>query len=408
MKRAFNIIGLAAAAGLVMSGCIDLEPLPAEAHDDSGSSGDGPSTTTMGTADETADSGCAGDCTPTHELTGELMLFVNGRLSNADALYQSNVPLPEAGTFIGPSLYLYDPTRACDDGGNACRLAELGHLRLDERLGQISVEDGSLGKFTLRDLAWSPTAGAWAVSFDVQNDEWGLARLDVPSWEGVDQAIGVERFALVPGDAASPSTDPCYWQEGVSGLEFLGDELLLGVRGMGGSGIPTNGAVFRVARSVLDQGHCVYASDVSQDPEYYACDVLCEPWAQFQPQLGIAGDLAPTADEAALLGVVRSENDAIMPLDRQDLYRLVAPAAGEVAEPVPAGIEVQGIAPGLDIEGLVRVGGVLYGIDVLGKVYAFDEAEQSVTEHDDLSALFPAFEQALRVRGATRVVVGGD
>jgi hypothetical protein len=404
MKRAFIIIGVAAVAGLVMSACIDLEPLPEGPGSSSGDGDAGPGSTDG--ADETAESGCAGDCPAPHDLSGELLLFVNGRLSNADALYQSNVPLPEAGTFLGPSLYLYDPARACDDGGNACRLVELGHLRLDERLGQVSVEDGSLAKFTLRELAWSPTAGLWAVSYDVQNDEWGIARLDVPSFAEADQEIGVERFAIVPGDAASPSTDPCYWQEGVSGLEFLGDELYLGVRGMGGSGIPTNGAVFRVASSVLEQGHCVYDNDVSQDPAYYACDVLCQPWAQFPAQLGIAGDLAPDADEAALLGVVRSENAALMPLDRQELYRMVAPADGElVSAPVSTGIFATGIAPGIDIEGLVRIGGLLYGIDVLGAVYVFDEARQAVSEHDDLSALFPDFELALRVRGATRVVV---
>jgi hypothetical protein len=221
--------------------------------------------------------------------------------------------------------------------------------------------------------------------------------------------IGVERFAILPGDAASPSTDPCYWQEGVSGLEFLGEELFLGVRGVGGSGIPSNGAVFRVARGVLEQGHCVYANDVSQDPEYYACDVLCQPWAQFPAQLGIAGDLAPDADEAALLGVVRAENGEIMPLDRQELFRMVAPAEGEPPSvPVSEGIYATGIVPGIDVDGLARIDGQLYGIDVLGKVYVFDEARQAVTEHDDLSALVPDFELALRVRGATRVVVDGD
>ncbi len=401
MKRAFNIISAAVVAGLVMSACIDLEPPPAAG--DTGASDDGPAMTDG--ADETGSEACLSGCA--HELSGELMLFVNGRLSNADALYQSNVPLAEAGTFLGPTLYLYDPARACDDGGNACRVAELGTLRLDERLGQASVQDGSLAKFTLRDLAWSPEAGLWGVSFDVQNDEWGLARLDVPSLREVEAEIGVERFALVPGDAASPSTDPCYWQEGVSGLEFLGEELFLGVRGVGGSGIASNGAVYRVDLDVVrDQGHCVYPNDVSQDPAYYACDVLCEPWAQFPPQLGIAGDMAPDAEEAALLGVVRAENAAIMALDRQELFRMAAPSEGELAsEPTSEGIYASGIAPGVDIEGLVRLDGTLYGIDVLGRVYVFDEARRSVTQHDDLSSLFPDYELALRVRGATRVVV---
>lgn len=394
MKRAFIIIGGAGWAGLVMSACIDLEPLPG-----GGSEGDD----AMG-ATET-DGGCDG-CA--HGLSGELMLLVNGRLSNADALYQNNLPLPEAGTFIGPSLWLYDPTRECDDGGNACRLAELGHLRLDEGLGPLSVGDGSLAKFTVRELAWSPDRGLFAVTFDVKNDEWGIARLHVDDWTTTGGEIGVERYTLLPGDAASPSTDPCYWQEGVSGLEFLGPELYLGVRGMGGSGIPANGTVFHVALDVLDQGHCVYENDVTQDPAYYACDVLCEPWAQFPSQIGIAGDLAPTAEDDALLGMVRAESPELMPLDRQELYRIVAPADGEaVSSPVSEGITVDGIVQGIDIDGLARVGGVLYGIDVLGKVYRYDEAAKSVTEHDDLSGLFPDFELSLRVRGATRVVVDG-
>lgn len=400
MKRAFIIIGRAGWAGLMMSACIDLDPLPSTG----GGSEGGETTAATGGADETA-GGCEG-CA--HGLAGELMLFVNGRLSNADALYQNNLPLAVEGTFIGPSLWLYDPSRECDDGGNACRLAELGHLRLDESLGQISVQDGSLAKFTLRDLAWSPTAGLWAVSFDVKNDEWGLTRLEVADWTTTEGEIGVERFAILPGDAASPSTDPCYWQEGVSALEFLGDELFLGVRGMGGSGIPSNGAVYRVALDVLAQGHCVFANDFTQDPEYYACGVLCTPWAEFQPQLGIAGDLAPDADEAELLGMVRAESDAIMPLDRQDLYRIPAPADGQdVSEPVSTGISAEGIVPGVDMDGLVRLDGVLYGIDVLGKVYRFDEDAGTVTEHDDLGVRFPDYELSLRVRGATRVVVDG-
>jgi hypothetical protein len=253
MQRAFRALVLVAASGLSPSACIDLEPPPST----SGTVSDDGSPTAG--VDET---GCEGEACA-HGLSGELMLFVNGRLSSADALYQNNLPLSEPGTYIGPSLWLYDPVRTCDDGGSECRLAELGHLRLDETLGALSVGDGSLAKFTLRELAWSPDAGLVAITFDVKNDEWGLARLHVDDWTAIDNEIGVERYTIVPGDAASPSTDPCYWQEGVSGLEFLEGELFLGVRGMGGSGIPSNGAVFRIALDVLDQGHCVYENDCS-------------------------------------------------------------------------------------------------------------------------------------------------
>lgn len=406
MKEAFNIIGAATAMALLMGGCVDFEPASVagssdtgneEGTDDSGGLTDG--------ADETGP-GCGEDCVVPHELRGELMVFINGRLSSESSQFQSNIPLGEEGTFLGPALYLYDPVKECDDGTTACRLATLGHLRLDESLGAISVADGSLRKFTLQELAWSPDQGLWGVSFDVKNDEWGIARVDVDDWT-TQSDVGVERFALVPGDAASPSTDPCYWQEGISGLSFLDNELFVGVRGIGGAGIPANGAVFHVALDVVqEQGHCVYDNDVSQDPEYYACDVLCEPWSQFEPQLGIAGDLAPDADLGQLLGVVRAENAEIMSLERQALYAIPTPAGGETSEPVPTGLAADGIQQGLDIEGLARIGGELYGIDVLGTVYIFDETGSSVTVHDQLGPYFDQPELSLRVRGATRVVVG--
>src|SRR3712207_3771547 len=103
MKRAFIIIGMAGGAGLVMSGCIDLEPLPATGGSSAGEGEEGEvgDDRTEGTegGDETAtgggDDGCEEACP--HGLSGELMLFVNGRLSNADALYQNNLPLPEPG-----------------------------------------------------------------------------------------------------------------------------------------------------------------------------------------------------------------------------------------------------------------------------------------------------------------------
>ncbi len=352
--------------------------------------------------DET--SGCGDDCGESHDLRGELMLFVNARLSSAEAVYQSNVPLDADGTFLGSALYLYDPLRNCDDGTSACRLARLGQLRLDDRLGPISVSDGSLQKFTLVDLAWSPDRGLWGVSFDAKNDEWGIASLDVDSWVHSDNQIGLDRYAIVPGDPLSPSTDPCYWQEAVSGLGFAGDDLLLGVRGVGGSGIPTNGMVFRVDLDlVADQGHCVYSNDVSADPNYYACGVMCQPWSQFEPQVGVAGDIA-VAPGGDTLAIVRAENDEIQPLDRASLYRVLPPNGGPSAAE-PEGLYAEPVPQGLDIEGLATIGGRLFGIDVWGKVYEFDLQGRVVGEHDDLSGQFDDFTQSLKIRGATTVVV---
>jgi hypothetical protein len=63
------------------------------------------------------------------------------------------------------------------------------------------------------------------------------------------------------------------------------------------------------------------------------------------------------------------------------------------------------VTVGLDLEGLARVGGRLFAIDVWGRVLELDENDNIVGEHDDLSTLFPDYENSLRVRGATRVIV---
>jgi hypothetical protein len=426
MKTFFNI-GAACVPmlALLFVGCIDLQAPADEDTDGSGSSGassaSGPmptsqtgSGTTAGsstgdpTGDDPTDPGCETDCEDPagHGLSGELMVFVNARLTDADAAYQFNVPLQEEGTYVGPAVYVYDPLRECDDGTNACRVAPIGNIRLDETLGDLSVGDGSLRKFTLRDLAWSESRGLWAVSFDTLNDEWGIASVDVPDWTRSDNWIGIDRYAIMPGDPQSPSTDPCYWQEGVSGLGFVGDELLLGVRGLGGSGIPNNGMVFRVALDVIDnQGHCVFPNDVSQDPHYYACDVVCQPWARFEPQAGVSGDVVADAAGNSALAMVRGEIDTVMPMDRQALFSIPAPPQGDVAVPLDMGLYAEGVPHGLDIEGLAWIGGRLFGIDVWGKIYEFDIEGQVVYEHDDLSALFVDHVQSLKVRGAARVVV---
>jgi len=419
MKTVF-IWGAIAALGL--SGCIDLEAPPqgddssGAAADDDAEAGDeqsdddgpdsGPTSATVTAGDDDADS-TTGDCTDcTHELSGELMMFVNGRLTSAEGLYQVNAPLGEPGTYVGSAIYLYDPNLECDDGGTACRLAHVGNLRLDESLGIESVQDESLKKFSLRDIAWSPTHGLWGASFDVLNDEWGLVRIDVPDWHGIGQQLPLERWNILPGDPASPSTDGCYWQESVSGLGFFGDELLLGVRGLGGVGISNDGMVFRVQLDVMvDQGWCVYENDPSQDPHYYACDVLCRPYADFGPALGIAGDLESSPRKDHAIGIVRGEDEAVMPFDRAELYRIDPPAGTDPSSPAPLGLYVDGIEIGHDIEGLARVDGVLYGIDVLARVWKLDDVGNSVTMHDDLSVHFEAPEQALKIRGATTVVV---
>lgn len=355
------------------------------------------------------DDGCPGE---RHGLSGELMLFVNARPSSAEGLYQTNIPLTDEGEYLGSAIYLYDPDATCDDGTTACRVVELGKLRFDAELGEVSVGDRSLKKLELRELAWSSKLGLFGVSYDVVNDEWGVMKLDVPDWQRGEQQIAVERWTIPPcagegctGDPKSADTDPCYWQEGVSGLGFLGDELLLGVRGMGGVGTPNNGMIFRVALDVLDRGWCVYPNDISHDPHYYACDRLCSPWADFGPALGVSGDLESSADGAYELAMVRAESDAIMPLDRQELFRVDPPGQCGVSVGESTGLYAEPIDPGFDIEGLARIDGVLYGIDVWAKVWRLDESGRAVSLHEDLSSHFEEPSLSLRVKGATQVVI---
>ncbi|WP_106093775.1 hypothetical protein [Enhygromyxa salina] len=389
MKATFICELFVIAAGLTIApACVALE-LPPPGQDETGESGE---------------SGCEPDdeaCDPTHDLSGELILFVNARLSG-DA-YQSHLPLDAEGTYIGNALYLYDPTRECEDGGNSCRLSKVGHLRLDEQLGEISVADKSLRKFVANDLAWHPDQGLWAASFDSLNDEWSITELTVDDWSRTDNLIGLERWVIPPGPAESPSTDPCYWFEAVSGLGFAGDELLLGVRGAGSKGLVTDGSLLRVDLEVLEQGHCVHPSDVSQDPLYYACDVVCEQWCSFGQKLGVAGDVIEDLQGVGASAWLRSEDEAVMALGHNELSSCVAPTPGEVATAVSDNVFIDDVVRGDEIDGLARVGGKLYGLSVYGKVYAIDEVTRVVELIDDLEGLFP--DDGLRLRGATEIVV---
>lgn len=408
MKATF-ICGLCGVGlGVLASGCVDLEVPPigdeASTQDDEAGDGDGDDDDDDPESDdgESGTDGCD-ECSTGHGFSGELMLFANARLSDAASSFQSHLPLDEEGTFIGNSLYLYDPTRTCEGGGNECRMVELGYMRLDEQLGPISVDDGSLRKFVVRDIAWHPDHGLWAATFDGLNDEWSISRLDVPDWTLADNSIGVDRWVIPPGAAESPSTDPCYWFESVSGLGFAAGELLIGVRGAGSKGLLTDGSLLRLDLDVLEQGHCVEPSDVSQDPLYYACDVLCEPWCSFGPKVGVAGDIIERLEGEGASAWLRSEDELIMPLGRNELSSCDVPAPDDVSTAVPDDVFDDAVVRGDEIDGLARIGGVLYGISVLGKVYRIDEVERTVEQIDDLIGLFP--EQGLRVRGATEVIV---
>lgn len=390
MKAAFNFASwrsVSLALAMLTGACVDFEDPQGNAEETSG--GDGAST-------------CTDDC---HDLTGEVMLIINSRLPNPDTLYQTNIPTGDEGVFVGPDVFLYDPLRSCDDGTHDCRVVKLGHLLLDERLGVESVEDGSLGKLTLRDLAWSEDRGLWGISYDSQNDEWGLAELDVTDWYGTNLDIAMERWVLKPGDPAAADTDPCYWQESVSGLAFAGEHLLVGVRGAGGVGIAANGGIYSVDFATLEDGHCIYQNDPSQDDHYYACASVCVPWAQYPELIGVAGDMEVDGSGQTVYAVTRSESEALLPLDRQALFEVPMHMLGDVPEPVDTQLFVEPVAPGLDIEGLARIGDRMFGVDVLGRVYEFDFESRTVQEHDDIADLLASSTDALKVRGATRVVL---
>jgi hypothetical protein len=391
MKVIFNFLVLGAA--LLPAGCVNLEV------DGTGDfSGEGIP------AEVVTCEGCLSD----QELRGELMLLVNTRLTNPGSNHTANFPIDGDGRFVGPALYLYDPTRTCDDGGSGCRLAPLGNLWLDDGLGSLSVGDGSLERFTVRDVAWDPSGGLWGLSYDALNDEWGLVDLEVPDWHSGENHVGVVRYTFLPGPVDDPSTDHCYWRQSLTGLGFVDGELFVGAAGKPGNGLDASGAVFSIPGDFLaSPEHCVFANDRTQDPQYYACTPLCTTAASFGEWLGIAGDITESVD-GQLLAMVGSEDAEAMPEDRNALFTVDVANSGE---PVQTTVAIDDILAGRDIEGLARIGGVLYGVDPQGLVYAIVEptaeapTDWSVTVHDDLAPLFAAADESIRLRGATRVVV---
>src|SRR5690606_13421735 len=142
-----------------------------------------------------------------------------------------------------------------------------------------------------------------------------------------------------------------------------------GVRGAGSKGLISDGSLLRVDTSVLDQGHCVHPSDISQDPDYYACASLCEQWCSFGSKVGVAGDIVEDLEGVGASAWLRSEDEGIMPLARNELSTCETPEPGDVAFAAPDNVFVDNVVRGDEIEGLARINGTLYGLSVLGKVY---------------------------------------
>jgi hypothetical protein len=347
--------------------------------------------------------GCGAD----QPLRGELMLFVNTKLTDVDSNFTINYQLDGEGRYVGNALYVYDPDLKCDDGGAGCRLAKVGNLWLGDEMGPISVGDDSLRRFTVRDLAWHPDKGLWGLSYDPLNDEWGLVTLGVPDWTRADNRIVSKRYAFKYGAVDDPATDDCYWRQSMTGLGFVGDALYAGSAGKPGNGLDARGAVFTIDPAFVDgPEHCVLPADISQDPLYYACAKVCATWTTFEEKIGVAGDVVD-GPAGQMIALVRGEDSDVLPPGENALYTVPLADAGQ--PPSAYGPVVEGIAAGFDIEGLARVDGVLYGITTAGTVYKFSEptadASWRVEVHEDLAPLFTAPELSVRIRGATAVVV---
>ncbi len=351
---------------------------------------------------------CEG-CVADQPLRGELMVFVNTKLSGVDSNFTSNYPLDNEGRYVGNALYVYDPTAECADGGNGCRLARLGNLWLGDSMGPLSLDDQSLQRFSVRDLAWHPERGLWGLSYDPLNDEWGLTTLGVPDWGRADNRVEIERYAFRYGNVDDAATDDCYWRQSLTGLAFVDDELWVGSAGKPGNGLDARGAIFRIdPEFVARPSHCILPSDVTQDPEYYACTKICSVWTTFAEKLGVAGDMVEDRDDG-MLALVRGEDPAVLPTGQNALYQLALAAAEEA--PAAYGPHIDDLAAGLDVEGLARIKGELYGINTAGTVFRIVEPAPGETGgwkvevHDDLAPLFTAPELSVRIRGATRVVI---
>jgi len=349
---------------------------------------------------------------PASPPTGEYMVFVNAKLSDVTANYTSNFPIAaeqcegqDFRCYIGPSLYLYDPTRTCEGAGTACRVTRVGNLWLDGRMGEISVSDQSLKRFTLRDLAWHPSYGLWALSFDSLNDEWGIAFVDVPTWGRTDNRIGIDRYAFRPGPISDATTDDCYWRANLTALGFVGDQLYAASSGR-------DGEVYALDTPFLgDPRHSVHPSDNSGDPNYYADRRLCSTAVAFSSPVGVAGDVEEGAsgDSIAVLEAVDA-GDPELPLGRNALYTFDPVAPGSMADARPYGPMLDNLEAGRQIEGLAHIDGKLYGIGARGVVYQISEPTEpggswSFQPYDDLGPHFDDPELGLLIRGATRMVL---
>jgi hypothetical protein len=300
-------------------------------------------------------------------LSGEVIALVNGKLTAAETTYTANAVM-EDGTVLGASVFLHDPATS--------ELGKLGNLDL----GADDLGDGALERLAVRDLAWDPDAGLWALGIDAVNDEWLLLRVEVPDWSARNQLLPATSYAF-------RTTDPIYWEESVVALAFVGGELVLGTQGDAG------GAGGRLYRSALPTGWSVDPA-WPDDPEYYADAVLTEVWTTFPDGLGLAGDIADTDGEPPL-ATIRAERSSAGALDENWLWTLGDP-------PAAAGTAFD-VVRNQDVEGLAVIDGVPWGVDTEAVTWRADGSR--ATPGYDLSAAFTDPDDGIRLRGAARVVL---
>lgn len=333
----------------LFGGCIDLtvEPLP-------------PST---GVEDC---SGCAAN-----DLDGTVFAFVNGKLTDPNTAYSTNVVLEDDGAILGATVMLYDPERPG-------HLVKLGNVDL----GPDHLGDGAKARQTFKDLAWHPDHGLWALTLDYVNDEWILTHIEVPDWHGSDQRLPATSYAF-------RTTDPIYWEPAVTGLAFVGDQLVLGTQA------DATGSGGRVFTSEVPDAWGIEPA-YPDDPEFYADRDLTVLTTIFPDGFGIAGDIS---DGDGALATVRSEASDVGDLESNWLWQALP-------DPAELGLEV-GVVRNQDLEGIAVLDDpdTAWAVDTEAIVYRFDLTTGVSGKVDDLSYAFSDPIDGIRVRGAARVTL---
>jgi hypothetical protein len=148
---------------------------------------------------------------------------------------------------------------------------------------------------------------------------------------------------------------------------------------------------------------------MSPRTRYYACSKICSVWTTFDEKARVAGDMVvgPRRGMLALMAR-RGPGGAADRAERALRGPSRWPGGRSAGRPMARTSRTAG---GLDVEGLARVKGELYGINTAGTVFRIVEPPPGesggwkVEVHDELGPLFTAPDLSVRIRGATRVVI---